>query len=133
MKVEKAQKEFIRMRSEGLDFKQISEELNQNIQTLINWNEELKEEIGNLKSVKLEILYKNNYIQKDSRIELFGGLLKRIKEELDKRDFSEVKTDKLLQLFLKYHDYLNEDDALPIFKDECSIEKSRHYRQLMRF
>ena len=46
-------------------------------------------------------------MRKAQRIELFGEKVQAIKSELDKRDLSQLPTDKLFDLLIKYANVLN--------------------------
>ncbi|MCQ6277322.1 hypothetical protein JMM81_20835 [Bacillus sp. V3B] len=63
-----------------------------------------------MKAIELEELYRLYYVQKHKRIELFGSQLEQIITELNKRDLSEVQTEKLLELKLKYLDFLKREE-----------------------
>jgi uncharacterized small protein (DUF1192 family) len=69
--------------------------------TLIEWSKTYLTEIENLKAIELEASQEQFYLTKTSRIELLGRQVERMKAELEKRDFSEVSTDKLLDAFYK--------------------------------
>ncbi len=111
MKDQGTKERFIELRARGLSFDKISKELQVSKQTLIDWSKGLQEEIRNLKAIELEALQEKYFLTKEKRLELFGERLKAIKEELDKRDLKDVSTDKLIELFLKFHRSLKEEAA----------------------
>jgi len=100
------QNQFIEMRARGLSYSKIAKTLGLSKGTLSVWNKELSEEIASLKEIQLEELYEKYYLLKKGRIELIGSQLKKLQEELSSRDFSEVATEKLLDLLLRYHEAL---------------------------
>ncbi len=100
------QNQFIEMRARGLSYSKIAKTLGLSKGTLSVWNKELSEEIAGLKEIQLEELYEKYYLLKKGRIELIGSQLKKLQEELSSRDFSEVATEKLLDLLLRYHEAL---------------------------
>lgn len=59
----------------------------------------------------MEELQEMYYVQKQKRIELFGSQLEQIIKELDQRNFSDMSTEKLLELQLKYLDYLKREEV----------------------
>ena len=120
---------FIELRAKGYSFDKISKELGKAKQTLINWNAELKEVIDNLKSERLEELYTIHNLNRENRIETFGELLFKIKDELTRRDLSDVPTDKLLDLYLKYERQTKEDMTEPVFFSEKQIENIKNPMQ----
>jgi hypothetical protein len=52
--------------------------------------------------MELEALQEQYFLLKEGRIRLLGEQLKAIQAEIGKRDLSKVKTDKLLELQLRY-------------------------------
>lgn len=57
-------------------------------------------EIKNLKAIRIDDLQEKYKITKRSRIERFGTVLSKVQEELEKRDLSNVPTEKLINLYL---------------------------------
>lgn len=55
-------------------------------------------------------------MQKEKRIQLFGEKLEAIKNELDKRDLSEIPTEKLFNLFIKLVTNLKREETETIFQ-----------------
>lgn len=110
MKSNETKKKFIELRAKGISFSKISESLKVSKKTLIEWSRELEREITNLKAIEMEELQEMYYVQKQKRIELFGSQLEQIMKELDQRNFSDMSTEKLLELQLKYLDYLKREE-----------------------
>lgn len=110
MKSNETKKRFIELRAKGISFNKISENLKVSKKTLIEWSRELEREITNLKAVEMEELQEMYFVQKQKRIELFGSQLEQIMKELDQRNFSDISTEKLLELQLKYLDYLKREE-----------------------
>jgi orotate phosphoribosyltransferase-like protein len=102
MKDTETKERFIELRARGLSYDAIAKELALSKQTLINWSKELKIEIANLKSICLDTIFTQYYVYKDSRVKLLGETLEKLRIELEKRDISNIPTDKLLSLFIKY-------------------------------
>lgn len=123
--------EFIELRAKGYSFDKIAKKLGKAKQTLIDWSKELEEEIANYKALELESLYESYFLLKKDRIESFGQLLLSIKEELTKRDLSQVSTDKLLELYLKYDTKANEEIIEPKFKSSEEIRDDKTERRLL--
>jgi len=111
MKSNETKKRFIELRAKGISFNKISENLKVSKKTLIDWSRELEREITNLKAIEMEELQEMYYVQKQKRIELFGSQLEQIMKELDHRNFSDMSTEKLLELQLKYLDYLKREEV----------------------
>ena len=66
----------------------------------------------------MEALQEQFYLTKTARIELLGRQVERMKGELEKRDFSDVSTDKLLDVLSKTQNQLKQEEIEIIFKGE---------------
>jgi hypothetical protein len=122
---------FIELRAKGWSFDKIAKETGKAKQTLIDWSKELQDEIANLKALELEALYEKHYLLKENRIETFGVLLIKLKDEVMSRDLSDVPTDKLLDLFLKYNNQIKEEIVEPIYKSSQELIEERQDRELL--
>ena len=103
---EEQKSRFIHLRAKGLSYAKIAKELKVSTSTLSNWNQELLEEISQAKALELEALQEEYFMLKEGRIRLLGGQLKALQTEIGKRDLSKIKTDKLMELQLRYFDEL---------------------------
>ena len=99
---EEQKSRFIHLRAKGNSYTQIAKELGISKGTLVNWSAELEAEIAQARSVELEALQEEFFLLKEGRIRLLGEQLKAIQVEISKRDLSKVKTDKLMELQLRY-------------------------------
>jgi ABC-type phosphate transport system auxiliary subunit len=117
---------FIEARAKGLSYTTIAADLRVSKSTLANWSQELEAEIASLKAMELEALYEQFYLLKEGRLRLLGEQLERIKVEAISRDLSEVSTDKLLDLLLKYHAELRDEfiEVRPISEAELAELKA---------
>ena len=122
---------FIELRAKGWSFDKISKELGKAKQTLIDWSKELQDEIANRKALELEALYETYYLQRENRLQGFGAMLSKIKEEVERRDLSDLPTDKLLDLFLKYNSQVKEELIEPAYKSSQEIKEERQDRELL--
>ena len=122
---------FIELGAKGCSFDKIAKELGKAKQTLIDWSKELQDEIANLKALELEALYEKYYLLKENRLQTFGAMLTKIKEEVERRDLSDVPTDKLLELLLKYNSQVKEEIVEPTFKSSQELIEERQDRELL--
>jgi len=122
---------FIELRAKGWSFDKIAKEIGKAKQTLIDWSKELQEEIANRKALELEALYETYYLQRESRLQMFGVMLTKIKKEVESRDLSDVPTDKLLELFLKYNNQIREEIVEPIYKSSQELTEEKEDRELL--
>ena len=131
MELLETKERFIELRAKGWSFDKIAKELGKAKQTLIDWSKELQDEIANRKALELEALYQTYYLQRESRLQIFGVMLTKIKKEVESRDLSDVPTDKLLDLFLKYNSQVKEEIVEPIFKTSTEIKEDKLDRELL--
>ena len=131
METTELKERFIELRAMGWSFDKIAKELGKAKQTLIDWSKELQNEIANLKAIELEALYEKYYLHKETRLQTFGELLTKIKKEIEGRDLSDVPTDKLLELLLKYNSLAKEETVEPNFKSSKEITEERIDRELL--
>jgi len=131
MELLETKERFIELRAKGWSFDKIAKELGKAKQTLIDWSKELEDEIANLKALELEALYEKHYLLKENRIETFGVLLRKLKDEVMSRDLSDVPTDKLLDLLLKYENQLKDEIITPIYKTSEEIKEDELDKELL--
>ena len=122
---------FIELRAKGWSFDKIAKEIGMAKQTLIDWSKELQDEIANRKALELEALYESYYLLKENRLQTFGAMLTKIKKEVESRDLSDVPTDKLLDLFLKYNSQIKEEIVEPIYKSSQELIEDKQDRELL--
>jgi transcriptional regulator with XRE-family HTH domain len=131
METTELKERFIELRAKGWSFDKIAKETGKAKQTLIDWSKELQDEIGNRKALELEALYESYYLMRENRLQTFGAMLTKIKEEVERRDLSDVPTDKLLELLLKYNSQVKEEIVEPIYKSSQEIKEERQDRDLL--
>ena len=121
MKDNQVKDKFIELRVQGLSYARIAEELNVSKQTLIRWADEYRNQIRNLKAIELEAQLEKYTISKRKRIEFLSDQFRTIKEELQKRNFDNVQTDKLLGFLYKYAGILKKEVPEMRFADESGF------------
>ncbi len=131
MELLETKERFIELRAKGWSFDKIAKELGKAKQTLIDWSKELKDEIANRKALELEALYEKYYLLKESRLKTFGELLGKLRKEVMSRDLSELPTDKLLDLLLKYENQVKEETVEPTYKTSREITEVRLDKELL--
>jgi restriction endonuclease Mrr len=131
METTELKERFIELRAKGWSFDKIAKETGKAKQTLIDWSKELQDEIGNRKALELEFLYESYYLMRENRLQTFGVMITKIKEEVERRDLSDVPTDKLLELLLKYNAQIKEEIVEPIYKTSTEITEERLDKELL--
>ena len=89
------------LRAQGKSLATIADAVGVRRQTVANWITENQEEVENLKAMELDALREACWMTTKARIERLSARLEHITAELDKRDFSDVPTAKLLELELR--------------------------------
>jgi hypothetical protein len=112
-------KKFIELRGiKSFSFDRISKELNVSKNTLLKWSHEFNSEIKNLKNQELENLIADYRVTYNGRQETLFILYKKIKEELNKRDLSDMPTHKLFEVFQKIHPLISSEVEFEVERDE---------------
>jgi hypothetical protein len=126
-KIELKQK-FVQMRAKGLSIRNLAKELHISPQTVINWQSELEDQIAGLKAIELEALYEEYHLLKEHRVQLLGDQIEAIKKELKQRGLSDVSTDKLLDMLLKYMDEAGKEyvEPRPLSDDEIKRVRNKN-------
>jgi hypothetical protein len=121
MKDTQTKERFMELRAQGLPLVKIADEIKVSKTTLINWNNEFREEIDNLRAVELEAMYDKYDLSTRKKVEFFGDVLSRIQRELETRDLSSVSTEKLFAMYA--HFYREAQHTLPAirFSDENQV------------
>jgi transcriptional regulator with XRE-family HTH domain len=132
MELLKTKERFIELRAKGWSFDKIAKELNKAKQTLIDWSKDLDLEISNLKALELEALYEKHYLLKENRLQTFGGMIVKIKKELESRDFKDVPTEKLLELLLKYEGQVKEEIIDPVYVSSEELKEEKEDREILK-
>ena len=86
---------FIFLRSQGWSFNRITVELNVSKPTLIKWSRQHQFEIANLRATETEALAERVFRQRHERWEALARQLKRLEDEIEKRDLDEIPASRL--------------------------------------
>lgn len=131
MELLETKERFIELRAKGWSFDKIAKEIGKAKQTLIDWSKELQDEIANRKALELETLYEKYFLLKEAKIKKYGAILSKITNELESRDFSNVPTGRLLELYLLYFERLSQEVVEPTFKSSQDIKEDKQDRDLL--
>jgi hypothetical protein len=86
---------FVFLRSQGWSFNRIQVELNISKPTLIKWSRQYQFEINNLRATETEALAERVFGQRHERWEALARQLKKLEEEIDRRDLEEIPASRL--------------------------------------
>jgi len=105
--------QFIELRAMGYSFQKLSDELGISKPTLIEWskNSDISRDIQNQRTLLVDDLQERYSITRRHRIALFGEFLEKAKGELNKRDMSDIPTDRLITMVIKLSDTLKADET----------------------
>jgi transposase-like protein len=131
METIETKRRFIELRANGYSFDKIAKELGKAKQTLLDWSRDLDQEIAQAKALELDSLYESYSLYKEARLKTLGEILSKLKKEVDKRDLTDLPTDRLLDLFLKYEGVVKESLVEPVFKSSREIEEEKEDRLLL--
>lgn len=114
--------QFIELRAKGLSIRAIAKELQLAPQTISNWQVEMEEEIARLKAIELEALYEEFHLLKAHRLRKLGSQLSTIEEEISKRELTDVPTEKLMDLQIKFLDELRKEHVEPRYLSDEDLK-----------
>lgn len=130
VKTNDKKEQFIKLRAKNYSFDKITQKLEVSKPTLIEWAKEFKKEIANLRTIEKEKLYQQYLMTKETKIEAFGELLARMKEELFDRDLSDVETKDLLSMMIKTSELLDNEREDLSFIVEKEILADEFYEKI---
>ena len=129
--------QFVNLRLQGLSFDEISTKLEVHKTTLMDWAKELNltEQMKQAQYLKIEALVKQYHLTNEHRIKKQLALLKKCYDEIEKRDLTELPTDKLFSLIttiteqiksnvpkiIEYDKNVNYIEQLPCIIKDASI------------
>lgn len=122
---------ILELRAEGLSYAKISKEIGVAKQTAINICKANEEELATLEALHLQEFYEQHRITKKERIAAHASLLSRIRTEIESRDFTDVSTDKLIDLYLKTSSSLSGEIIEPTFQTSEEQERDKRERRLI--
>jgi transcriptional regulator with XRE-family HTH domain len=124
---------FIALRAQDISLAKIAKELGVSRQTLANWERDHEEEIWRAHTLELDALAEEYSMRRLGRIELIGTSLRRVKEELERRDLSDVPTVKLFEWELKLIDELKKVFTGTAIMSEDDVARQMHLRDIVDY
>ncbi len=122
---------FLELRAQDKSLRTIERAIGIDRRTLARWDREFKEELENRKAIELEALHEQYWVTRQARIKIYDAQYRRVTEELEKRDLSEIKTPKLVDLALKLDARLREETLTTAIADEAGLEARKAARSLV--
>lgn len=127
----KSKLSIVELRAQGYSIKKIADKLGVSKQTVVDTIKEMKDEVASLQAVQLDALYEAEKITTEARIKNLSTLLKKIKKEVDSRDFSDVPTDKLVDLYIKTASTLEALMVEPDFKSSEEMQEDKEMKEAL--
>ena len=118
----------LELRAQGKSLSTIADTVGVRRQTVANWLTQYAEEVQNLKAIELDALRETFWMSKQTRIERQKARLERITAELEKRGFSDVPPDKLLELEQKARDALEKEFSGGYIRSEEQLKAAKFTR-----
>ncbi len=124
-------RQIIELRAQGKSYNTIAKEAKVAKQTAIDICKACEEEIATLKAMELEALYETHNITQQGRIERLSSLRDMLRAEIERRDLTDIPTDKLVSLYLNTESSLKEELIEPHFQSSEEQERDRVEREVL--
>lgn len=125
------ERQIIQLRARGKSYATIAKETGVAKQTAVDTCKKCKEEISTLQALELDELHETQRITYRERITALSSLMQRVREEIDRRDLTQVPTEKLIDLYLKQASSLREEIVEPSFKSSEEQARDRQEREYL--
>ena len=126
---QKVKLRVIELRAEGLSYANIAKETKIAKQTAVDIIRDNIEEVETLQAIEMEALIDASKVNQRGRIEQLSELHTRLREEIGRRDLSEVPTDKLIKLYLNTSETLKKEVEDP---DTTAVRSQQEQQQTAR-
>jgi transposase len=123
---------FVFLRAQGLSFARIASEINVSKPTLIQWSRQHQFEIHNLRAIETEALAEKFLAPRHDRWKQLGEQLRRIEEEIAKRNLDTVPTARLISLAAKLRAEVGREAGPPKFSTSVrSLPKEEYFEDVL--
>ncbi len=118
----KLESEYVRLRQEGESIQDLSDSLYVIESQCLEWEQAHKEEIAQSNFLQTGKLIREKKLTRQDRINSMSTILEKINSEIEKRDFSDVSTDKLILLSVKMNEFIK------VEMESSSIEINKPFK-----
>lgn len=122
--------QIISLRAEGLSYARIAEETKVSKQTAVDVVGESQDQVATLQAIQMEALFEAQRVNLRGRVEQLSALQRRLLEEIERRDLSELSTDKLITLYLNTTKNLKEEVFTPKMETTRQQERTANQREI---
>jgi transposase-like protein len=120
--------QFIELRSKGVSFARIAEQLGVAKSTLIKWSREHQHLIQNLRAIEWESFADQTLASKQERVRQVSDALCRIEAELASRDLASIPTPRLLSMAEQLRRRIDRECEIPLFSEAISLSREDETR-----
>lgn len=125
------ERKIIQLRAMGKSYATIARKAKVSKQTAIDTCRRCQEEIATLNALEIDELHETQKVGYSERITALSTLMHKVRGEIDRRDLSDVPTEKLIDLYLKQASALKEELIEPSFKSSEEQERDRKEREYL--
>ena len=132
MKDQETVQKFIELRSRGVSFARIAEQLGVAKSTLILWSREHQHLIQNLRTIEWEEFVDNTLVSKQERLKAIAEQLRRLDAELAHRDLASIPTPRLQTMAEQLRRRLDRECGSTIFSAGVELNRDDETRQAVQ-
>jgi hypothetical protein len=123
---------FIELRSRGISFARIAEQLGVAKSTLILWSREHQHLIQNLRAIEWEDFVDRTLASKEERLKAISEQLRRLETELAQRDLTSIPTARLQSLAEQLRRRLDRETPSTLFSAGVELSRDDESRQAIQ-
>lgn len=123
----------IELRADGASYSTIADTLSIAKQTAVNIAKENIDEIGTLRAIEMEATFQAQQVNREGRISQLSALHNRLREEIERRDLTDLPTKDLVALYLKTSDTLKGEVYTPTIRSSEEQADDKFQRSQMNW
>lgn len=123
----------IELRADGASYSTIADTLSIAKQTAVNIAKENIDEIGTLRAIEMEATFQAQQVNREGRISQLSALHNRLREEIERRDLTDLPTKDLVALYLKTSDTLKGEVYTPTIRSSEEQADDRYQRSQLNW
>ena len=132
MKDQETVQRFIELRSQGVSFQRIADQLGVAKSTLILWSREHQHLVQNLRAIEWEDFVDRTLASKHDRLKVLSEQLRRLDTELARRDLASVPTPRLLSMAEQLRRRLDRECGSTLFSAGVELCRDDETRQAVQ-
>jgi transposase len=125
--------QIITLRAEGLSYAKIAEQTKVSKQTAIDIVGEQKDAVSTLEATQWEALFEATKVNLKGRIDQLTALQNRLREEIERRDLSDLPTKDLVNLYLSTTKSLKEEVFTPTIQTTGEQQSAAQQRDMFNW